>query len=233
MGLRQSKRNRAHDVYKFTLLALLLIGCESVDSSGGSSEERPDRGEPRADAGEGVRRDSGNTSVDSGDAPRADRALPVDGDRSPPQSLDMLPESDGTLTDRAVNERGMLVDLSEADQRALTGDTGLAPNDAAPGEDLRIEEDQGRVDTDLDGVIDRLDNCPEVANEAQRDDDRDGLGDLCDPEPGRFNYQLLSSSVGLAGGSGFSPRFRLRGRVLLGAGEGVTATRRLVSKISQ
>jgi len=35
-------------------------------------------------------------------------------------------------------------------------------------------------DSDSDGYIDSLDNCPEVPNEAQRDHDRDGAGTECD-----------------------------------------------------
>jgi Thrombospondin type 3 repeat len=39
--------------------------------------------------------------------------------------------------------------------------------------------DQGG-DTDGDGVCDKVDNCPLVANAAQTDSDGDGLGDACD-----------------------------------------------------
>jgi hypothetical protein len=39
----------------------------------------------------------------------------------------------------------------------------------------------GALDTDGDGVIDCLDNCPSVANTDQADLDGDGLGDRCDP----------------------------------------------------
>jgi hypothetical protein len=36
-------------------------------------------------------------------------------------------------------------------------------------------------DTDGDGLIDRWDNCPGIANPGWRDADQDGLGDACDP----------------------------------------------------
>lgn len=39
------------------------------------------------------------------------------------------------------------------------------------------------VDTDSDGVRDRADNCPDVANENQANEDGDALGDACDPCP--------------------------------------------------
>jgi Thrombospondin type 3 repeat len=43
--------------------------------------------------------------------------------------------------------------------------------------------DQGG-DTDSDGVCDKVDNCPLVANANQADSDGDGLGDACDtPAP--------------------------------------------------
>ena len=36
-------------------------------------------------------------------------------------------------------------------------------------------------DIDNDGVLNAQDNCPTVANRDQRDDDGDGIGDVCDP----------------------------------------------------
>ena len=38
------------------------------------------------------------------------------------------------------------------------------------------------VDTDYDGVIDILDNCPLIGNPSQTDYDEDGIGDGCDPD---------------------------------------------------
>jgi hypothetical protein len=39
-------------------------------------------------------------------------------------------------------------------------------------------------DTDNDGVVNYLDNCPAIANHQQLDADTDGIGDVCDPTPG-------------------------------------------------
>src|SRR5262245_28078368 len=38
-------------------------------------------------------------------------------------------------------------------------------------------------DGDSDGTIDRLDNCPTLANPDQHDEDGDGVGDVCDNCP--------------------------------------------------
>ncbi|MEM6796274.1 MAG: SdrD B-like domain-containing protein, partial [Acidobacteriota bacterium] len=52
----------------------------------------------------------------------------------------------------------------------FTDETSLVPSDAG------LE-----VDSDLDGVADRVDNCPDDVNADQADGDGDGVGDVCDP----------------------------------------------------
>ena len=39
------------------------------------------------------------------------------------------------------------------------------------------------IDSDGDGIVDSLDNCPTVANPGQENEDGDALGDACDPCP--------------------------------------------------
>jgi hypothetical protein len=43
---------------------------------------------------------------------------------------------------------------------------------------------EGQVDTDGDFVRDAIDNCPTMCNLQQLDADNDGIGDVCDPDPG-------------------------------------------------
>jgi len=35
-------------------------------------------------------------------------------------------------------------------------------------------------DADNDGIANQVDNCPSVPNEAQQDDNRNGIGDACE-----------------------------------------------------
>tara|TARA_B100000900_G_scaffold214708_2_gene181872 strand:- start:5964 stop:7259 length:1296 start_codon:yes stop_codon:yes gene_type:complete len=53
----------------------------------------------------------------------------------------------------------------------------------------------GAIDTDLDGIYDGYDNCPESANPNQEDSDNDGIGDLCD----NVDFTSLPCENGYAG----------------------------------
>ena len=53
----------------------------------------------------------------------------------------------------------------------------------------------GGTDTDGDGVIDSADNCTLRKNPAQRDTDRDGYRNYCDPD---FNNDLVVNAADTA-----------------------------------
>lgn len=67
---------------------------------------------------------------------------------------------------------------------------GFPDDEEAPADEL--EEAAADLDYDEDGVNDRDDNCPGLANEGQEDEDEDEVGDACDacptlPAPGYTN----------------------------------------------
>ncbi|MBL9175144.1 MAG: thrombospondin type 3 repeat-containing protein [Verrucomicrobiales bacterium] len=51
------------------------------------------------------------------------------------------------------------------------------------------------VDGDGDGIVDSIDNCPNVANPDQADLDGDGMGDVCDSEVGTPPANLQATAV--------------------------------------
>jgi Zn-dependent metalloprotease len=57
---------------------------------------------------------------------------------------------------------------------------------------VRYECDD-QTDTDGDGIIDAIDNCPLVYNPDQADSDGDGIGDVCDNCPGVHNPDQVDS----------------------------------------
>lgn len=76
------------------------------------------------------------------------------------------------------------VDFVMPDDHAMRVHATILPENrphsigVAFGEAVRVAFKSG--DVDADGVRDAIDNCPEVANEAQTDKDGDGVGDACD-----------------------------------------------------
>ena len=71
-------------------------------------------------------------------------------------------------------------------------------------------------DSDADGIMDLLDNCPNVPNGDQADADGDNAGDLCDPQPQAYNYKLRGQLL-FVGGMGVDRNNTLKGRASSGA----------------
>jgi hypothetical protein len=83
------------------------------------------------------------------------------------------------------NEFGQAV----VDSSGSNNNGWLGPNNNVEDFDLenplRVESDapvEGATDTDGDGVLDTLDNCPAVANTDQADQNGDGTGDACETD---------------------------------------------------
>ena len=89
------------------------------------------------------------------------------------------------------------------------------------------------IDTDLDGVSDSIDNCIQLSNPDQNDRDRDGQGDLCDPEPDRFGGVMSDHSVVVGIGRSTSDQFSLSSELTLSIGHSRSDQFELTSEISQ
>ncbi len=92
---------------------------------------------------------------------------------------------------------------------------GAYPLDGGQAVSILLNQSEGIVDHDRDGVADQVDNCPGVANPGQEDRDGDGVGDACDgcpsvavsdPDPAAcppvITTVTISNSSALGKGSG-------------------------------
>ena len=78
------------------------------------------------------------------------------------------------------------------------------------------QPDQGAsLDTDNDGVPDAEDNCVNDPNPQQVDEDDDGLGNVCDPQPLTQNLSLVGQFLVL-GGASVDENFSLNSKINTG-----------------
>lgn len=98
----------------------------------------------------------------------------------------------------AIDARAIDADPTAPD--AAPPDAAFTPPDAAPPDAF-----VPLPDTDLDGVIDALDNCLAIGNPEQFDEDLDGDGDVCDNCPHVFNPTQAGGGDGDAVGDACDP----------------------------
>jgi|GEM_PF-5312887 len=72
------------------------------------------------------------------------------------------------------------VDLSEPKQILIEATYNDGYAQIIQSISVLLEKDPATCDTDLDGIVDSEDNCPENPNSNQEDVDSDGIGDICD-----------------------------------------------------
>jgi hypothetical protein len=96
---------------------------------------------------------------------------------------DFLDACPGTNAGDEVDENGCSAVQIDSDLDGVPNTLDICPD--TPSDEIADFEGCGpsQVDVDKDGIPDVNDNCPAIVNPDQKDNDGDGNGDACDPDP--------------------------------------------------
>ena len=125
---------------------------------------------------------------------REEAGLDASSDASLDATVDAATVSDGPEGVPDASPDASPPDANETRDANLPPDANETPDarrppDASPPPDANLPPDATPppADTDGDGILDTVDNCPTVANHNQADEDGDGVGDACDNCPNIAN----------------------------------------------
>jgi hypothetical protein len=105
--------------------------------------------------------------------------------------------------------------LSSPDTTCRPAGTPCDVPELCTGASLVCPDDTGEPDRDTDGVCDRQDRCPLVADPQQPDGDGDGVGDACDPCTDVAGGEMSQPRLGLSRLSAPGDDDRLRIKALV------------------